>query len=769
MLSMTVVLIAILAKQWISQYRLRVGTNVESNRAWAWRHRAFHKGLENFHFTEVISVLPLLTHLSLFGFFTGLSIYLVPLNRTLAFTVGAGVGIATLGYLVLFTIVPIVRGDCPMSTPIVDHFQHFGYRVLRRLGWAGRYVARKLVSWLSTSDSDMPTCRKSRDLGTYLEDRLLGGSHGPKLSADTLSWMLQYFRDYDEKAVALEAICALNVYRHRELFTSDSLDLVRHTISRRDTVLASRPPTSVLPVERAYILRAALFSQIANRKESDGTTSQLKAIDSCTSDDDGYSTPLLRAALIGTPGVMMESLVSFTTKPDGLETLISMDKPGLALWSACATERLIPEHAIKSPDEGLTLDYLAVLLCAIIQASLPDEDEHHLGAIRTTPLASLARADEVTYDVILVRRITARAAHLIGYKDGENIFRDTGDDSWAFAALLVWLQAGERMKDIGVRQRLYDSILAKLANIGDPFGDTPHFLASEVVYFATQHFVAWQWSYDALVGALTLFLHQHRQFSSQNSGWSSWDTILRPTCFVLAHLRNIQREASRDLRSRIADLILILGNRRSSREHFVIENETNGSVLTGRISLLHRPVADSDATVQPNTQSTSAALASSSSLPSIWSSACAILSVDHDRLLARVATRLAADLCSDTLFGDSHRGKAPELLRELLSSGRMMKLVLHPDGQSIASNAAKISPTEWNDVAAKLRAMEQVDRQAVTNLITTVVVERAPVGPRLAAGFIDRMRIRARRPDMPDEEKATPPEGPVQVDVSQQS
>jgi len=33
---MTVILIVILAKQWIGQYRLRVGTTVESNRAWAW-------------------------------------------------------------------------------------------------------------------------------------------------------------------------------------------------------------------------------------------------------------------------------------------------------------------------------------------------------------------------------------------------------------------------------------------------------------------------------------------------------------------------------------------------------------------------------------------------------------------------------------------------------------------------------------------------------------------------------------------------------------
>ena len=101
MLSMTVVLIAILAKQWISQYRLRVGTNVESNRAWAWRHRAFHKGLEDFHFTEIISVLPLLTHLSLFGFFTGLSIYLLPLNRPLALAIGISIAIAFLGCMVL--------------------------------------------------------------------------------------------------------------------------------------------------------------------------------------------------------------------------------------------------------------------------------------------------------------------------------------------------------------------------------------------------------------------------------------------------------------------------------------------------------------------------------------------------------------------------------------------------------------------------------------------------------------------------------------------
>jgi len=203
-----------------------------------------------------------------------------------------------------------------------------------------------------------------------------------------------------------------------------------------------------------------------------------------------------------------------------------------------------------------------------------------------------------------------------------------------------------------------------------------------------------------------------------------------PICLVLARIdalrRDLHREASRDLMSCIAELISILGNRRSSREDSVAQAEEKASVLTGRISLLHRSATDADAPVVPNMPSTSISSTSPPSppppppspSPSIWSSACALLSVDYERLLAQVATRITTELLSGDLFSD--RGEASSLIHELLSSERMMRLMLHPDGQSIATNPVKISPSQWRLAAGKLRGMNQLDEQAVADLATAV-------------------------------------------------
>jgi len=95
-----------------------------------------------------------------------------------------------------------------------------------------------MISLVSTSNLAMPNLSKPRNLETHLEDGLFGGNHGPKLSADTLLWMLQHFHHHCDKAVTLEVICALNLYQHRGSFIDDYLDLVRKAIARRDRFLA---------------------------------------------------------------------------------------------------------------------------------------------------------------------------------------------------------------------------------------------------------------------------------------------------------------------------------------------------------------------------------------------------------------------------------------------------------------------------------------------------------------------------------------------------
>ena len=718
MLSMIVALVAILAKQWINQYRWRVRADVASNRAWAWRHRAFHRGLEDFHFNTIISTLPLMIHLSLFAFFAGLAIYLLPLHRPLAVTIATGVIIVVFTYIILCVIVPIVRGNCPMSTPIVDHMQHFGHRVIRTLAWLWHCIV-SAWSRRSLSLSDLPELSKSRDLETFLEDRLLGGSHGPKLSADALSWMLQHFRNHDYITVALEAVGALNIYRHHGTFADDNLDRIRKTVVWRDQVLATRPAAEVSVIERAHIMRAAVSVQILSREFCDPKLSQLKVIDLSASDRD-YGAQLIRAALIGTPRALMDSLFSCTIEDSSQNVIRCIDKAGLALWSAQVTERLIPGETLSPPGIDLSLGHLAVLAWSIVTASLPDEHGHQLRASPASSLENAVVSLEAPYHGVLARRITARAAALVQYQYND-IFRDSEYGTWILEALPVWFEAVRKAPDTGALTELrllYDTLLSQLAVSTTlvTYGE-PHGLLHAVSNFTTQDFSSSLWSNDALLGALELLLrlHQHAEARGRLT-----PAILTATCSLFEHIAVLPRTIPHVLTSRMIDIIRLL-DRRQSRRVLVrwrggcpgeyAEPLAHVQLPPGRLSLLHRPEAPVD-------QSSGSEALPKAYFQSVWTSACTLLSAEDDEFLRSLAISMAEDLQATAEYG-----AATIWLDELFRQNRAAAFLLPPAGQNLATTVAKISTTAWNHAARRLRTIVQendIRRYGVENFIREV-------------------------------------------------
>ncbi|KAF7341296.1 hypothetical protein MVEN_01865700 [Mycena venus] len=115
-LSLACALIATLVQQWARE----VFHRIDMRPAPVTRARMFsylYYGLKRFHMHTVIEVLPLLLHASLFAFFLGLIMFLIPVN--LAMTIfAAALHLVVAAVYTVITLLPVLYLDCPYRTPL---------------------------------------------------------------------------------------------------------------------------------------------------------------------------------------------------------------------------------------------------------------------------------------------------------------------------------------------------------------------------------------------------------------------------------------------------------------------------------------------------------------------------------------------------------------------------------------------------------------------------------------------------------------------------
>ncbi|KZV85829.1 hypothetical protein EXIGLDRAFT_681498, partial [Exidia glandulosa HHB12029] len=122
LISLTVALLSILVKQWITEYRARNNASAKSPRDWARRHQLYSQALNAWPVAEVVSFLPVMLHLSLFLFFAGVVAFLWNLDQAI------GIWFIVLGSsLAVFysacTLMPLYVPQCPTSTPLVSQMR----------------------------------------------------------------------------------------------------------------------------------------------------------------------------------------------------------------------------------------------------------------------------------------------------------------------------------------------------------------------------------------------------------------------------------------------------------------------------------------------------------------------------------------------------------------------------------------------------------------------------------------------------------------------
>ena len=84
-------------------------------------HAFYRRGVEKWRIPRAVEALPVLLHISLFLFFSGLSTFLFGLNRTIFKVVTTWMGVCVILYTCL-SVFPITRKDSPYSTPLSGIF-----------------------------------------------------------------------------------------------------------------------------------------------------------------------------------------------------------------------------------------------------------------------------------------------------------------------------------------------------------------------------------------------------------------------------------------------------------------------------------------------------------------------------------------------------------------------------------------------------------------------------------------------------------------------
>ncbi|KZV86306.1 hypothetical protein EXIGLDRAFT_774773 [Exidia glandulosa HHB12029] len=259
-LALAVALLCILVKQWLQHYISRVTAPSPSPRDWARRRSFYYEGLLRWHLPGLISTLPLLLHLSLFVFLTGLVLFVWNIDHILGMGL-LGLTLALFGFYVFSFVVPALRLDCPSMTPLMeqlmrlDRLRFFLKSLI--LAMQGRVISR--IPRPRAPDVDTGRQSESASYGTRI--RLIGGwlaaalfgiysrlrfalqdlrdmrlssfyhihvrkavlplevlepygmtdeslildRRAPELDATTISWLLRSCANYDTLSVALQA------------------------------------------------------------------------------------------------------------------------------------------------------------------------------------------------------------------------------------------------------------------------------------------------------------------------------------------------------------------------------------------------------------------------------------------------------------------------------------------------------------------------------------------------------------------------------------
>ncbi|KAI0287306.1 hypothetical protein BC826DRAFT_972305 [Russula brevipes] len=196
--SLLCALAATLVQQWSRTYLQ--GTEERFNPHQRTRMRTYlQQGVQKFHFSELVDAIPMLLHVALFLFFTGLLVFLFNLDTTLARILLVFIVPAFFLYALLTTL-PVFFYDCPYKTPLTSILSYLTYAVAA-YGPRRRHRGRK-----PTFNRWHPDKQATHLTSLWAQD---GDVQGAELDHAALRWTLFALTDPNDLELFVGALPGL--------------------------------------------------------------------------------------------------------------------------------------------------------------------------------------------------------------------------------------------------------------------------------------------------------------------------------------------------------------------------------------------------------------------------------------------------------------------------------------------------------------------------------------------------------------------------------
>ncbi len=218
-LSLTTALVAVLVKQWLHHY-VALPSGTPRDRSFTRQFR--YAGFEKWHVQVIIGLLPVLMHLALAIFLSGLAIFLHPLRASLSWIICAGTVIVYAAY-VLAAILPIIFPQCPYRTPLCDLVYMSFCCIVPRLAWTW-YDKKDFLSSFKRRNfgamfHSLPRVRARIPQSLTVIESESVRQMSINLAAEALHWLFSVTSNPTVQSIVIQSIGGLPMASEEKLLT----------------------------------------------------------------------------------------------------------------------------------------------------------------------------------------------------------------------------------------------------------------------------------------------------------------------------------------------------------------------------------------------------------------------------------------------------------------------------------------------------------------------------------------------------------------------
>ncbi|KAK0458578.1 uncharacterized protein EV420DRAFT_1748062 [Desarmillaria tabescens] len=257
-LSLTTALVAVLVKQWLHHY-VALPSGTPRDRSFTRQFR--YAGFQKWHVQVIIGLLPVLMHLALAIFLSGLVVFLRPLWEALSWIICAGTGLVYIAYMVA-TILPILFPQCPYRTPLCDLVYASFCRIVPQITWSDEQDTKDRQGRSSHMFRYLPRVQARNIQSLTMIESQSVQQMSINLAAEALNWLFSVSSNPTVQSIVIQSIGGLPM-SSEEKFRSLQGDsramntlqavqhsLLKHSLQTKDTNNCEPVPGMELKIER---------------------------------------------------------------------------------------------------------------------------------------------------------------------------------------------------------------------------------------------------------------------------------------------------------------------------------------------------------------------------------------------------------------------------------------------------------------------------------------------------------------------------------------